>query len=148
MTSIAKVWMWLIFFSVLSGYVVVSWVQSQPENSITYQKPDLRVVASANAKNAAPQGDLGALYSELGIDQGKHVRLNPCFDIEELTRKYCTPHAIQLLLSEQTLVETEDQLLRDLLLQDFPCEQVALYIGRVCHQGNFKKIFKHFSLEK
>ncbi len=147
MTKAGKFWVWVIFFSLISTFGV-NWVRSQPENSMTYKKPDLRVVSSANAKNAAPQGDLGALYSELGIEQGKHVRLNPCFDIEELTRKYCTPHSIRLILSDQALVETEEKLLRDMLRHDNACELVALYIGRVCHQENFKKIFKHFALKK
>jgi len=130
MTTMGKFWLWVIFWFVLSVFGVM-WVKSQPERSIAYQK------------NVAPRGDLGKLYSELGIEQGKHVRLNPCFDIEELTRKYCSPHAMQMLL-----VETEDQVLSDLLSYDDPCEQVALHIGRICHQENFKKIFKHFPLKK
>jgi len=130
--------MWLAIVSVLSA-LGVGWANSK----------DMLVEHSmADQNKVSPQQDLGKLFSELGIEQSGHVRLNPCFDIGELTEKYCSPHSIKRLLSENAFIETEEQLLRKMLMDDSACEQVSIYIDRICHQENFKKIFKHFALRK
>jgi len=146
MKAFGKYWLFLLMLCV-GSVVFIKCVYSGDmlvEHSLAYQK------------NLAPQKSLSKLFSALGVtplsqmvpESGGDIIMNPCFDLEEYTRKYCTPHSMQLLLSEHIFIEMEDQLLRKMLLHDDGCEQIAQYIGRVCYQENFKKIFKHFALEK
>ncbi len=137
MTNVEKVCIWVFVLTVMS-ITGIKWVYSQEalvEHSIAYQK------------NKAPQRDLNQLFTELGISYP--IRANPCFDIEEFTRKYCTVHAMKLVVDKlDTESNTEVQLYLEMSLMDDGCEQAALYIGRVCKQENFIKIFKHFALKK
>ena len=137
MTALIKYWL-LISFFVLSSLFFAS--RAFPDNLFSKH-------SAAYEKNKAPQGDLEELFRQLGAVYP--MRGNPCFDLEEYTRKWCTPHALSLLLSERIFVPVEDQLIRK-FLQDrhSSCDHTALYIGRVCALENFKKIFKHFAIKE
>lgn len=138
MTNVEKVCIWVFVLTVLS-ITGIKWANSQEalvEHSMAYQK------------NKTPQGDLAQLFSELGISNGAMTRLNPCLELEENARRYCTPNSMVVLLSEHDFVPVEDQLLRKFLNGPQPCDQAAAYIGRVCAMENFKKIFKHYALKK
>jgi len=138
MSSHKKFWVWLLILT-LPPVWGAKWAYSNDmlvEHSIAYEK------------NRAPLKDLSGLFSALGIDNGATDRLNPCLELEENTRRYCTPHGLRLLLHEHTFVPVEDQLLNKFLNGKDTCGQVAQYIGQVCELNNFRKIIKHFALEK
>jgi len=138
MKDLFKFWLFLsalCLFSVL----FIEWAYSNDmlvEHSLAHQK------------NAAPMKDLSELFSQLGVTPPEHGSANPCFDLGNYTKKYCTVHSLKALLHEHAFVSVEDQLLRKFLKSKAPCEQVGEYIGRVCEMNNFKKIIKHFALEK
>ena len=138
MNGLFKFWLFVVVFCLCSA-LLVKWVYSEDmivEHSLVYQK------------NGAPMNDLSELFSQLGVTPPVHGRANPCFDLGNYTKKYCTVHSLKVLLNEQPFVSVEDQLLKKFLKSKAPCEQVGEYIGRVCEMNNFKKIFKHFALEK
>ena len=130
MRNIIKFWIFVILWAILSVLFInlVNAEEMLVEPSISLER------------NVASPGGLSALFSELGIKYP--TRANPCFDLEEYTEKYCTVRSIRDLIEGSGFTDTEF-LKRGLNLKD-PCEQIALYIGRVCYQENFKKIYKHF----
>lgn len=160
MNNLFKFWLYLIALSLLS-FLLVKWVYFENilvQHSMAYQK------------NVTPKGDLTQLFSELGLSNGGLARLRPCEDLERHATRYCTDHSVQLLLSDEHAfmeiedhelrkmlmlskhlageMEMEDENLRKMLTHVDSCTLVTQYIGRICMQENFKKIFKHFALEK
>lgn len=137
MSNIEKSCIWLFVFIVSSIGFTKSAYSLEPiiEHSIVYQK------------NTTLQGNLNDLFDELGINFIGNDRLNPCHEIEELTRKYCTPNSLRVLLDEDAFVPSEEKLLRKFLSGNRACDDTAEHIGRVCYLENFKKIFKHYSLK-
>lgn len=75
--------------------------------------------------------------------KNQHLKLIPCVEIEQIAFRDCSLNAINLLLRENSLNEIDNQ-----MLKIGSCEQVVLYIGRLCKQKNFKNIFKYFALPK
>jgi len=95
-------------------------------------------------KEDNPKDSIGRLYKDMGFHYP--TAINPCLDLENDTRRYCSPNALRFLLDKPDRVfgPLEDKIYRSFLNDPAPCESVALYIGRVCKQENFWKILKHF----
>lgn len=128
MNTFTKYWIWILIFFI-GSIAFINWAQ-------------------ADEKNVADGGNLEKLFSNLGIKMGGESGLNPCIELEENARRYCTPSALNILLNEKTFGPIEDKLIREFLSGPAPCEQTANYIGRVCEIRNFAKIIKHFSLKE
>jgi len=129
-----KFWLGLAFCIFLSVWFI-KWANSEGmlvEHSMAYEK------------NQTPQGNLSELFGSMGLSHS----LNPRIDAEENAARYCTQHGLNLLLSEQSLHSEEEKLIRQFMLSTDMCGNASAYIGRVCKQENFKKIYKHFTLKK
>lgn len=115
-----------------------------------WAKPSMMVQTSTapGQKSQRIFRNTGALFLHLGVGPSQNGILNPCMEIEDYSNKWCSKHAIKLILDKENFVDMEKQLLKGMLQHDNACEQVSLYLGRVCEQENFLKIFNHFALRK
>lgn len=102
----------------------------------------------AYEKKATPMKDFSMLFSQLGMTPPEQGTVEPCIDLQNHTKKYCTVHSMKALLDEHVFVPIEDRILREFLKSNEPCGQLAEYIGRVCKLNNFGEIIKHFALQK
>ena len=92
-------------------------------------------------------GSLSELFHDLGVQPAANGISNPCFDLENYSEKYCTVHGVNLVLASHYLVKMDELLLNEMLRHQDPCHQISTYIGRICEQQNFLKIFKHFAIK-
>lgn len=125
---------WLFLFALFSLLLIYS-AQAQEgliEHSI------------ASGKDNASSKDLSSLFEKLGIHE-KTRSANPCIDAEEYTRKWCSKRALQTITNKHPFESSERKFFEDVQKTDTPCEHIAMYIGRVCEQENFRKIMNHFA---
>ena len=144
MKTLTKVFV-ILFILSLSSIVFVKWVYSLSNDGVFSEKME-GLTESSFFKGAKqiPTQSIEGLFRRMGIE--RKIKINPCFDIEEYTQKYCTPANLQMLVSAKIFSSFEEELFqRYLNRQENPCEQTAVYIGKLCELQNLKKILKHFS---
>jgi len=133
MSALIKFWIYISLFAIFSAQLVIH----------AYAQEMIIEPSLSPAKNNPSTGNLGRLFEETGISHP--ARMNPCFDLSGHASKYCTPNSIHLLTEDPEVSEMSKDFLEKVLEKKNACELVSDYIGRLCHQENFKKIFKHFS---
>lgn len=97
----------------------------------------------SDGKNNRSPASLSRLFEDIGVSHP--ARMNPCFDLEEHTLKYCTPHSIHKLSEDPEIPEKYRAYLKGVVERENSCDLISAYIGRLCYQENFNRLFKHFS---
>jgi len=131
MNAFTKFWIFLTFMVILSLLFY---------NQVSHAQESLIETSVADNKKFSIAGNMDDLFSDLGVKNP--LRLNPCLDLGNDARRWCTPHALKQVLTESTFYK--NTFVIKVLKTADPCETIAINIEKVCQQENFKKIIRYF----